>query len=100
LPAHVEWRVVDGDRLVVIADCGVERHAAVEERLVWLIELAQQFGWRLRAIKVVTKHDHQVEAEPLLNRGHLVGDLELSLVARAVVADHGELECIWAIWHG
>ena len=93
MTVHVERRVVNLRRIVVVAEHRVELDAGVEQRLVGLLEFqAIVFRRRRSLVNVVTTHQHEAEIEPLAIGLHLRGDCVLLRRSASAVADDGELD--------
>ena len=90
--AHVERLVGALLPRIVVAERGVELHAAVEQRLVWLLELVEEVLRPVPAIEVVADRQHQRERELRAHARHLLAELVLLALAGAEVSHHAELE--------
>ena len=75
-------------RVVVVAEDGVEHDAGVEERLVGDRELARHVRRGVGPVDVVAEQDHEVEAERVVARGHLLRHVAPSPRVPPDVADH------------
>ena len=76
----------------MVPERGAKGHAGIEQRPIRPRELVLEVGRPLRAVEVVAEHHHQIEGKGLVRARHLRGDVELRLLAGAVVADDGELQ--------
>ena len=76
----------------MVAQCGVEGNARLQQRRVGTLELVDEVLRPLTAIHVVAQHQDQLERESCAGSGHLPADIELRGLPRAAVADHGELQ--------
>src|SRR5450755_1575777 len=92
LPFHVEQLVETLLARVVVAQRRVELHAGIQQRLVGDLELLLEVLRPLRSENIVSSRHDQVVFEPPVECGHLVGQLELLLIAYAEVAEDTELE--------
>ena len=90
--AHVERLVVALLARIVVAERGVELHAAVEQRLVGLLELVEEVFRAVPAIEVVADGQHQRERELRPHARHLLAELVLLALAGAEVSHDAELE--------
>jgi hypothetical protein len=91
LSGHVESSVRSPGRIVVVAKCRKEGNARLQQLRVWTLELLDNV---LTAVQVVSEHDDELERKSGSCRNHLIGDIELRLLAGSVVADDGELHRI------
>ncbi len=99
-PLHVDRRIVDGGDVVMVPQRGLKDDAGIEQRPVRPLELLFEVGRLLRAVEVVAEHQHQVVGKLLVDQPHLLGDLVLRLLARAVVADDRKFEGVRVVGQG
>ena len=83
----------------MVADRGVERDAAVQQRPVGDVKLVREVRRRLLSVEVVADHDDEAEGEQPVHGGDLGRELDLTRIAGPVVAEHGELERVRPVRH-
>jgi hypothetical protein len=85
-------------RVVMVPERGIKLHARIEECLVRQGELLHEVRRPLAAVDVIAEHDDAVEGELRVKRHHLLRDLILLRIARAGIADDGELHRAGRVW--